>query len=482
MLFNSFEFFIFLPIVFVLYWFVLNKKLSIQNVLLLVASYVFYGWWDIRFLSLIMLSTILDYYVGLKIHSTEEPKKRKHWLWLSMGFNLGLLGFFKYFNFFVDSWISAFNSIGIEMDPFALNIILPVGISFYTFQTMSYSLDIHKRKLEPTKNFVAFATFVAFFPQLVAGPIERASNLLPQFLQRRKFNNKLAVDGLRQMLWGLFKKVIIADNCAPYVNDIFADYSTQSSGTLILGVIIFAFQIYADFSGYTDIAIGTARLFGFDFKRNFNFPYFSRNISEFWKRWHISLSSWLNDYVFTPLAINFRNYKKQGIFAALFLTFLISGLWHGAGWTFIIWGGLHGLYYIPVIFSKKRFTSISTNKSGSNKQEFAFSDIPKMILTFLMVCLTYIFFRAASVADALGYIKIIFTEIPYWPSGVPYKSILFIIILMTAEWFQRGKEHGLQFNEDTKVPLALRWTIYISLLLLILVFSGQQQQFIYFQF
>lgn len=482
MLFNSFEFFIFLPIVFVLYWFVLNKNLSIQNILLLVASYVFYGWWDVRFLSLIMLSTILDYYVGLRIHSTEEPKKRKHWLWLSMGFNLGLLCFFKYFNFFIDSWITAFNSVGIEMDPFALSIILPVGISFYTFQTMSYSLDISKRRLEPTKDFVAFATFVAFFPQLVAGPIERASNLLPQFLKRRKFDYNLAADGLRQMLWGLFKKIIIADNCAPYVNDIFANYETQSSGTLILGVIVFAFQIYADFSGYTDIAIGTARLFGFDFKRNFNFPYFSRNISEFWKKWHISLSSWLNDYLFTPLAIEFRNHKKHGIFAALFLTFLISGLWHGAGWTFIIWGGLHGLYYIPVIYSKKRFTSISTNKKTSKKEEYSLSDLPKVILTFLMVCLTYIFFRAASVADALGYLKIIFTEIPLWPSGVPYKSLFFIVIVMVTEWFQRGKEHGLQFNEDSKVPVYLRWTIYILLLLTILIFSGQQQEFIYFQF
>jgi len=482
MLFNSFEFFVFLPIVFVLYWFVLNKKLSIQNILLLLASYVFYGWWDIRFLSLIILSTILDYYVGQKIHNTEEPKKRKYWLWLSMGFNLGLLGFFKYFNFFIDSWISGFNSVGIEMDPFTLNIILPVGISFYTFQTMSYSLDIHKRKLTPTKDFVAFATFVAFFPQLVAGPIERASNLLPQFLRRRKFNFNIAADGLRQMLWGLFKKIIIADNCAPYVNEIFADYSNQSSGTLILGVIIFAFQIYADFSGYTDIAIGTARLFGFDFKRNFNFPYFSRNISEFWKKWHISLSSWLNDYLFTPLAIEFRNYRKHGIFTALFLTFLISGLWHGAGWNFIFWGGLHGLYYIPVIYSKKRFTSITTNKSTSKKEDFSFSDFPKIILTFLMVCLTYIFFRASTITDAFGYIKIIITEIPRWPAGVPYKSIFFIIIVMVTEWFQRGKEHGLQFNENSTVPVYLRWTIYLVLLLTILVFSGEQQEFIYFQF
>lgn len=482
MLFNSLEFFIFLPIVFVLYWFVVNKNLRIQNFLLLLASYVFYGWWDVRFLSLIMLSTVIDYFVGLEIHKTENTKLRKRWLWLSMGFNLGLLGFFKYFNFFVDSWISAFNSIGIEMDPFSLNIILPVGISFYTFQTMSYSLDISKRKLKPTKNFVAFATFVAFFPQLVAGPIERASNLLPQFLKQRKFSLNLATDGLRQMLWGLFKKIIIADNCAPFVNEIFANYNDQPSSTLILGVIVFAFQIYADFSGYTDIAIGTARLFGFDFKRNFNFPYFSKNISEFWKKWHISLSSWLNDYLFTPLAVEFRNYKKRGIFLAVFLTFLISGLWHGAGWNFIVWGGLHGLYYIPVIFSKKRFTAISTNKKSSKKQDFSVKDIPKIILTFLMVCLTYIFFRSTSVANAVDYVKIIFTELPHWPASIPYKNLFFIVLLMTVEWFQRHKEHGLQFNEDSKMPTILRWVIYIVLILLILIFSGKQQEFIYFQF
>lgn len=482
MLFNSLDFYIFLPIVFILYWFILNKNLKIQNVLLLATSYVFYGWWDIRFLSLIILSTLLDYFVGIKIDKTEDTKKRKQWLWLSMGFNLGILGFFKYFNFFIDSFISAFNSVGVEINSFTLNIILPVGISFYTFQTMSYSLDINKRKLKPTNDFVAFATFVAFFPQLVAGPIERASNLLPQFLNKRKFETRTAIDGLRQMLWGLFKKIVIADNCAPFVNDIFLNYGEQSSSTLILGVIIFAFQIYADFSGYTDIAIGVARLFGFDFKRNFNFPYFAKNISEFWKKWHISLSSWLNDYLFTPLAVEFRNYKKRGIFLAVFITFLISGLWHGAGWNFVFWGGLHGLYYLPVIFSKKRFTSISTNKSSKTNLDFSYSDLPKMLLTFLMVCVTYIFFRSASVLDAFGYLKAIFTQIPNYPENVPYKSILFIIILITVEWFQRNKEHGLQFSDNTKVKPIFRWFFYFLIIFSLFIFNGEQQEFIYFQF
>ncbi len=482
MLFNSLDFFIFLPIVFVLYWFVLNKNLKVQNFLLLIASYVFYGWWDVRFLSLIILSTIIDYFIGIKIHESNDETKRKRWLRLSMLVNLSLLGFFKYFNFFIDSFISAFNSIGIEMDTFTLNIILPVGISFYTFQTMSYSLDINKRKLVPTKDFVAFATFVAFFPQLVAGPIERASNLLPQFLRKRKFNNKFASDGVRQILWGLFKKIVVADNCAPFVNSIFSNYTEEPSSMLILGVVIFAFQIYADFSGYTDIAIGVAKLFGFDFKKNFNFPYFSKGISEFWKRWHISLSSWLNDYLFTPLAVEFRNYKKRGIFLAVFLTFLISGLWHGAGWNFVFWGGLHGLYYIPVIFSKKRFTSISTNKGSKVKLDFSITDIPKMVLTFFMVCLTYIFFRSASLSDAFGYLKGIFTQIPTFPNTIPYELFLFIIILMATEWFQRNKEHGLQFDDTSKVRPFFRWVIYFLLIFAIFIFQEEQQEFIYFQF
>ncbi len=482
MLFNSIEFFLFLPIVFCLYWFVINKNLKFQNFLLLLASYVFYGWWDWRFLSLILVSTVVDYFVGLQIHKEENTKKRKRWLWLSMGFNLSLLGFFKYFNFFITSFIDAFNSVGYEMDYFSLSIILPVGISFYTFQTMSYSLDISKRRLEPTKDFVAFATFVAFFPQLVAGPIERASNLLPQFFNKRKFRYETAVDGGRQMLWGLFKKIVIADNCAPYVNTIFENYADQSSGTLILGVVVFAFQIYADFSGYTDIAIGVAKLFGFDFKRNFNYPYFSVNISDFWKRWHISLSSWLNDYVFTPLAVDLRNYKKYGIFAAVFTTFLLSGLWHGAGWNFIVWGGLHGLFYIPIIFSKKRFTAISTNKGAKNTSSL--KDLHKMVFTFAMVCLTYIFFRAQNLSHAIDYITRIFKGLftsNLLDIALPNIVLLGMIpLLILCEWIQRNEEHGLSISK-INVPIA-RGCIYTFLFVLILLFGASPAPFIYFQF
>ena len=294
MLFNSFDFLFFLPTIFVLYWFVF-KKIQNQNILLLIASYVFYGWWDWRFLILILVSTIVDYFIGLSLQKVENSKRRKHLLWISLVFNLGLLGFFKYFNFFIDNWVEAWATLGVEMHKSSLNIILPVGISFYTFQTLSYSIDVYRRKLEPTKNFIAFASFVSFFPQLVAGPIERATNLLPQFYKKRTFNYEFAVSGMKLILWGLFKKIVIADNCAIYVNEIFGTYEEQSSLTLILGAVYFAFQIYGDFSGYSDIAIGTARLFGFKLMRNFNYPYFSRDIAEFWRRWHISLSTWFRD-------------------------------------------------------------------------------------------------------------------------------------------------------------------------------------------
>ncbi|APY12404.1 membrane-bound O-acyltransferase family protein [Seonamhaeicola sp. S2-3] len=484
MLFNSFDFFIFLPIVFLLYWLVLNKYLKIQNLLLLIASYVFYGWWDWRFLSLILLSTLIDYFVGIQIFKNiENSKKKRLWLWVSMSFNLGILGFFKYFNFFIDSWISAFNSIGYEMEYYSLNIILPVGISFYTFQTMSYSLDISKRKLEPTKDFIAFATFVAFFPQLVAGPIERASNLLPQFFKKRHFDYKMAIDGGRQILWGLLKKVVIADNCASYVDDIFQNFSNYSSASLILGVVIFAFQIYADFSGYTDIAIGVAKLFGFEFKRNFNYPYFSTNISDFWKKWHISLSSWLNDYLFTPLAVEFRNYKKYGIFMAVFITFLISGLWHGAGWNYIFWGGIHGLFYIPIIFSQKRFSSISTNKVVKNKGA-TYKDIPKIILTFFMVCFTYIFFRSTSLKNAFAFNEAVWDGL-FKQNILDIKTpditlLIFIPLLIITEWFQQSKDFGLDIqNINSKL---VRWLIYILILFTILIFGAKSKSFIYFQF
>ena len=303
MLFNSIDFAIFLPVVFLLYWFVANKNLKVQNLLVVLASYLFYGWWDWRFLSLILFSTIVDYSIGIRLSKEDNISKRKILLRISILVNLGFLGFFKYYNFFLDNFVSAFSFFGAEINANTLNIILPVGISFYTFQTLSYTIDVFKRKLEPTKDFIAFSAFVSFFPQLVAGPIERATNLLPQFYKKRTFQYDRAIDGLRQILWGLFKKIVIADNSAQIANEIFNNSTNYSGSTLVLGAIFFSFQIYGDFSGYSDIAIGTSRLFGFNLKQNFAFPYFSRDIAEFWRRWHISLSTWFRDYLYIPLVV-----------------------------------------------------------------------------------------------------------------------------------------------------------------------------------
>ncbi|EPR66318.1 MBOAT family O-acyltransferase [Cyclobacterium qasimii] len=351
MLFNSLEFAIFLPIVFILYWFATNKNLKVQNLLLVASSYLFYGWWDWRFLSLIMFSTLVDYSIGCLLFNQENKIRRKGLLWISIIVNLGLLGVFKYYNWFLDSLYYAIPSLKVVTGFNTLDILLPVGISFYTFQTLSYTIDVYKRKLEPTKDLIAFSAFVSFFPQLVAGPIERATNLLPQFYTKRKFSYPLAVDGLKQILWGLFKKMVIADNCAEYANLIFNNSNDYSGSTLVLGAFFFAFQIYGDFSGYSDIAIGTSRLFGFNLMQNFAFPYFSRDIAEFWRRWHISLSTWFRDYLYIPLGGS-----KGGLGMKIrntFIIFIVSGFWHGANWTFIIWGGLNALYFYPCYYLRK---------------------------------------------------------------------------------------------------------------------------------
>ena len=332
MLFNSIDFAVFLPIVFIFYWWVTAKNLKLQNGLIVVSSLIFYGWWDWRFLSLLLFSSFVDYGIGLALKNENRAQKRKFLLCVSLFLNLGLLSFFKYFNFFIANFKSAFTFFGHSLDVPSLNIILPVGISFYTFQTLSYGIDVYRRKLEPTRDIVAFLAFVSFFPQLVAGPIERATHLLPQFYSKRVFNYDKAVDGLRLILWGFFKKIVIADNAALYVNDIFTNYTQYSGGTLILGAVLFAFQIYGDFSGYSDIAIGLARLFGFDLMRNFKYPYFSKNIAEFWKKWHISLTTWFRDYLYLPLGGNRGSlfFKIRNVF----IVFLVSGFWHGAKWTF----------------------------------------------------------------------------------------------------------------------------------------------------
>ncbi|MBN9337451.1 MAG: MBOAT family protein, partial [Chryseobacterium sp.] len=360
MLFNSLSFAIFLPIVFVLYW--LTKARRKQNILLMIASYYFYACWDWRFLFLLAFSTFLDYYTGLKIEKSQKKSSKKFWFWLSVGVNLGFLGFFKYYNFFAESFAELFAGFGFQINPWVLKIILPVGISFYTFHGLSYVIDIYKERIKAEKSWIDYALFVSFFPLLVAGPIERATHLLPQIKRERNFSYSNAVDGLRQILWGLFKKMVVADNCAYYANMIFNDYHNYTGVTLIFGAVLFAFQIYGDFSGYSDIALGTARLFGFDLLRNFSYPYFSRDIAEFWRRWHISLSSWFRDYLYIPLGGS-----KGGNWMRIrntFIIFIVSGFWHGANWTFIIWGFLNALFIMPSIILKTNRNNLNIVAEG----------------------------------------------------------------------------------------------------------------------
>jgi len=478
MLFNSIEFSIFLPIVFTLYWFVTNKSLKLQNILLLAASYIFYGWWDWRFLSLIIFSSFVDYYVGVSLGKTKIPNKRKVLLWISILVNLGFLGFFKYYNFFAESFAEAFTLFGSHIDPSRLNIILPVGISFYTFQTLSYSIDVYKKKLEPTKDIVAFFAFVSFFPQLVAGPIERASNLLPQFYKKRQFEYGKAVDGMRQILWGLFKKIVLADNAAMYANDIFNNYQDYSGSTLFLGAVFFAFQIYGDFSGYSDIAIGTSRLFGFNLKQNFAFPYFSRDIAEFWRRWHISLSTWFRDYLYIPLGGS-----RGGTWMKVrntFIIFVVSGFWHGANWTFLAWGFLNALYFLPLMLSNKN--RVHTNVIAEGKYLPTIKEFVNMSFTFVLTVFAWIFFRANSIQHAFLYIKgILNKSIFEIPIAIPLSLAMIVLGFILVEWLQRGKLHALQLDKS-RLPKMVRWGLYFTIVLLILQFNGDQQEFIYFQF
>jgi D-alanyl-lipoteichoic acid acyltransferase DltB (MBOAT superfamily) len=478
MLFNSIDFAIFLPIVFVLYWFVLNKNLKFQNFLIVISSYVFYGWWDWRFLSLILFSTVVDYTVGLGLSKEENQTKRKLLLWTSILVNLGFLGFFKYYNFFLDNFVTAFSFFGHPINPQGLNIILPVGISFYTFQTLSYSIDVYKRKLKPTKDFIAFAAFVSFFPQLVAGPIERATHLLPQFYKKRTFDYDKAVDGLRQILWGLFKKVVIADNAAEYANQIFNHSADYSGSTLFLGALFFAFQIYGDFSGYSDIAIGTSRLFGFDLMQNFAFPYFSRDIAEFWRRWHISLSTWFRDYLYIPLGgsrggtgMKIRN---------TFIIFIVSDFWHGANWTFIVWGALNAIYFLPLLLLRKN--RVNTNNVAQGRYIPTIKEFFQMAITFSLTVIAWVFFRAENIEHAFNYLSSIFSNsLLTIPEIRPRYFILLILLFTFIEWLGRENKYAIEkLGFNWKRPY--RYAFYYIIIFAIIMLGGKQQQFIYFQF
>lgn len=479
MLFNSIEFLVFLPLVFCLYWMVF-KPLQWQNLFVIVASYIFYGWWDWRFLLLIAFTSFCSYLSGILLEKNEGKRRRQKWISaINITLNLLILGLFKYFNFFSENLAVLFRKLGYELDWVTLDILLPVGISFYTFQALSYTIDVYQKKICPTHNVVTFFAYISFFPQLVAGPIERATNLLPQFARPRYFDYSKAMDGMRQILWGFFKKVVVADNCAVAVTIIFNNYSHQSGSTLLLGAVLFTFQIYGDFSGYSDIAIGTARLFGIDLMKNFNFPYFSRDIAEFWRRWHISLTTWFRDYVYIPLGGSRGN--KWMSFRNTMIIFLLSGFWHGANWTFIVWGVYHACLFLPLLLLGKNRKYRDTVAEGRFWPKG--KEVVQMGITFGMVVLGWVIFRAENIEQAVAYFKNMFSASLFsWPEWEGREIALGgILILLLVEWIQRGKEHALAI--DRQIPYkGMRWGIYYMLVLLILMFGGESVDFIYFQF
>jgi alginate O-acetyltransferase complex protein AlgI len=478
MLFNSLNFALFLPIVFTIYWALSKAKLTYQNLFLLVCSYFFYACWDWRFLFLLVFSTFLDYFTGIKMHDAKNTGIKKFWFWLSIIVNLGFLGVFKYYNFFAESFSEALKGIGIHADLWTLNIILPVGISFYTFHGLSYVIDIYKNRIAPEKNIITYSLFVSYFPLLIAGPIERATHLLPQVKKKRVFDYNKAIDGVYQIIWGLFKKIVIADSCAQYADAIFNNSENMNSISLAMGALYFTFQIYGDFSGYSDIALGTSKLLGIDLLRNFNFPYFSRDIAEFWRRWHISLSSWFRDYLYIPLGGSKVTIGKK--IRNTFIIFLVSGFWHGANWTFIAWGLLNALYFLPLLLSNKNRQHIDVVARGKTLPTF--KEFITMAITFFMTAFAWIFFRSETVAQAFNYIKHLFSF--DFQGGIQYLEIerytieiiglLFFFIIF--EWNARENEHP--FTGKSK---NLKIIVILSALILFGVYS-KATDFIYFQF
>lgn len=478
MLFNSTNFVIFLPVVFILFWTLTRKNLRAQNVLLLIASYFFYACWDWRFLFLLVFSTALDYFTGLKIGSSKNSTAKNFWFWLSIAVNLGFLGVFKYYNFFAESFAVAVSNFGLEINPWTLSVILPIGISFYTFHGLSYVIDIYKDRITPEQNFIDYSLFVSFFPLLVAGPIERATHLLPQIKQPKVFNYRKSVDGLRQILWGLFKKVVIADNCAKEVDIIFSNYAELSGSTLVVGAVLFAFQIYGDFSGYSDIALGTARLFGIELLRNFAYPYFSRDIAEFWRRWHISLSTWFRDYLYIPLGGNTGGIPRKVI--NTFIIFLVSGFWHGASWTFIAWGFVNALFIMPSIILKTNRNNMEIVAKGSMLPSF--KEASAMLITFGATVFAWIFFRSESIGKAIHYISgIISRSLFSVPSIRPTNLFVLILLFIIVEWFGREEQFAIA-KLGLKWPRLYRYGFYFAIIFSLLWFGGVQHQFIYFQF
>lgn len=478
MLFNSASFLLFLPFIFVLHWLLAKKNVKYQNIILLIASYYFYSCWDWRFLGLLAFSTLLDYFSAIKIEKTESRQLRKLWLTLSIFINLGFLLYFKYFNFFIDSFSEGLQAVGIEVHSTTLSIVLPVGISFYTFHGLSYIIDVYRNRIKAEHKLIDYSLFVSFFPLLVAGPIERATHLLPQVKKTRSFNYSEAILGLRQILWGLFKKIVIADNCAIIVNDIFSNYEVLSGSSLFLGAVFFSFQIYGDFSGYSDIAIGTARLFGINLLKNFAFPYFSRDIAEFWRRWHISLTKWFRDYLYIPIGGS-----RGGTYLTIrntLIIFLVSGFWHGANFTFIFWGLLNALYFLPLILLKNHRKNIEI--VAKDKIFPSFRELFNIVITFTLCCFAWIFFRSDTIEQAfIIFDKIFSMSFFIVPISVPKSILLLLTFFITIEWFGREKEFAIdELLNKWKKPV--RFGFYYFILILIFIFMPKAQQFIYFQF
>ena len=482
MSFNSIDFAVFLTIVFILYWTIARNSLIRQNIVLLVASYFFYGWWDWRLLFLIVFISTFNYFSGIGISKQKKEHQRKYLLILSLFINLGILGFFKYYNFFIENLSGIFSIFGNPLNISTLNILLPIGISFYTFQNISYIIDVYREEILPEKNILIFFNLVAFFPKLVTGPIEKSSNILPQFNKKRVFDYNLSVDGLRQILWGIFKKIVIADNCAFFVNEIFNNTSYYPGSTLLLGVFLFSFQIYADFSGYSDIAIGSAKLLGINLMQNFNYPYFAESVADFWRRWHISFSNWLRDYIFIPLQFKYRDLGVWGNILSIMITFILCGLWHGTNWTFIVWGFLHGTYMSFSLLTQKRRRLFIYNFINWN----SFNSFVRIFTTFILVSFAWIFFKVENLTQGWLVIKRIFSASLFSiPQVTPMSdlaiTIFFIFVLIGFEWFQRDNEYALQFTGNNKSRI-VRWGTYYFILLLIFSFGGNPGQFIYIQF
>ena len=483
MLFNSIEFLVFLPIVFAFYW-LLHKQLRWQNAFVVAASYLFYGWWDWRFLLLIAFTTLCSYGSGLAIGNKQNnPSAKgpspKFYLWANIVLNLLILGLFKYYDFFAQSFANAF--LGGNADRILLHLVLPVGIAFYTFQALSYSIDVYRDNIKPTRDIVAFFAYVSFFPQLVAGPIERATSLLPQFERSRRFDYATAVDGLRQMLWGFFKKMVVADSCAIYVDIIFDHPDWFNGSSLLLAALLFTIQIYGDFSGYSDIAIGCAKLFGIRLRRNFNVPYFSRDIAEFWRRWHISLTTWFRDYIYIPMGGS--RVSKWRVLLNTLVIFLVSGLWHGANWTFVAWGAYHALLFLPLILLGKNRKYRNVVAEGRTLPSLR--ELGQMLLTFLLAMMGWILFRADSIEQAGQYYTHMFSTLfdgsPTLTSNMDAWVVFVAVTVMTVvEWLNRDREHEFARQPRNRF---LRWSGYIALLFMIGAFMvTNEMPFIYFQF